>query len=339
MLRKTHKEEIMTDSIEVRLPRQLMEQNDKAEQMLIETPPQETSVVENPVVPTEEKIEENQIQVQEPQPQENTQQAVELPKQIQESEQAPISSDVDELAKTWKEKYLVLQGKYNAEIPRLASELKQMRDELAFLKSQKEEAIKPKVEEKIDIRQIVPKETIDVYGEDLLNATVNASYKANKSKIEETNREVERLRNELANITAKSFESQVRSQIPDFDEVNTNPKFISWLDSLGLTNSLQNAGFSGDAKTVVNIFNQWKSLNTPAKPQANNVSPARKEERYIAPAKTNAPVQVPQEKKKWTAVEVNKVMTDIARGRYTYEDMKRLNTEIDSAIAEGRISA
>lgn len=328
----------MTDSNEVRLPRQLMEQNDKAEQML-SGKSEDVPVVQDPQVVVEQKTEENPIQVQEPQVMENTQQqqAVELSEQAPKIEQAPQGSEMDELAKTWKEKYLVLQGKYNAEIPRLMADLKQMREEISYLKSHKEET-KPKLEEKIDIRKIVPKETIDAYGEDLLNATVNASYEANKSKIEKTEQELERLRGEVSNMVARSFEAQVKSQIPDFDEINTNPKFISWLDNLGITPVLQNAGYNGDAKTVVNIFNQWKSLNPTAKPQVSNVSPARKEERYISPAKTNAPVQVTQEKKKWTAAEVSKVMTDIARGRYDYEDMKKLNIEIDSAIAEGRIS-
>lgn len=141
------------------------------------------------------------------------------------------------------------------------------------------------------------------------------------------------------------FESHLKHLVPDFDALNYDERFLSWLlqvDPLDarrrtLQQRLNEAVNASDAEAVAGFFNAFKSVaaqHVPApipKPdlsaQAQPVSRAAPD---VTPSKTG---------RIWSPAEINAFYTDVSRGVYTPTDKARIEKEIFAAQKDNRIAA
>ena len=188
----------------------------------------------------------------------------------------------------WEAKFHTLQGKYNAEVPRLSETLRQQSAEIQRL-TQLVEALQAKQPEPAQQTQqpqsTVDREALTAYDEefgklvDLIEAQ-KAEIEALKSQVGQVQGNVQQVGKAQQTTAAEIFWGKLRAAVPDFDQVNADPLFHAWLaepDGLsGLTRKQigDSALAEADHAKVARIINECKSQRgkqLPPSPQ--NISP------------------------------------------------------------------
>ena len=192
----------------------------------------------------------------------------------------------DENTETWKHKYEVLIGKYNAEIPRISAENKDLKSQIAELQKAIED-VQSKVTEKetIDKKGDVDS-AISVIERELGADVSNALNKILDSKTSNVPKQYEekvsRLEAKVENndkrqiLTEKqTYNNSLNQLIPNLIVKNENPKFLEFLSNVvpfsgGKTyeQRLHEADAQKDALGVAEIFN---AFYTPSKSNGKNL--------------------------------------------------------------------
>jgi len=270
------------------IPRAVQEQADKADEYL--------KGLENPVEEQEEETEEDEF-----------------------VESKPV---VD-----WEHKFRVLQGKYDAEVPRLNQELREIKDRLNQADQQRQQQAEQNLRPNFD-------ELRDVESDEVVNA-----FQKQQEIIDKQNQIISDLRNRvdaLGDNTAQSserlFYSTLAQIVPDWATVNQDSRFLAWLGDIdpytGVTRQqlLANAASNLDAQRAAFFFTSWKETVKKKSPQ---VSP-----------KTQGSSDMPVQSKTYTAAEIKKFYDDITKGKYRHnpEERKAREDEYNRAQREGRIT-
>lgn len=262
----------------------------------------------------------------------------------------------------WKQKYNVLQGKYDAEVPRLSADLRSALSRIGDLETV---AAAPAEEPVSVVPAVLTEEEIADYGEDLIGVIER---KAREMAISEFEPVVADLRNQIISLSQKvgvtGEKIAVREQnevfavldrdIKDWRAVNTSQAFKDWLEltdpfSGQTRKKLLIDGFDAkDALRVKSFFegflkeNAAVSSETTGAPagEAGNTSTLKLED-YIAPGtpKGGGQAGAPKEKRKWTRKEIGTFYSGIQKGHFKNrpEDKARIEADIVSATVEGRI--
>ncbi len=261
----------------------------------------------------------------------------------------------------WKAKYHVLQGKYNAEIPRYAAESRTLRDRLevveqanATLQGQvaeltaKAAAVPPAPDPGLD--KLRSEYGDDVVGtiERLTEQKVAERLKPLQEKVEES--EAERQKRQADESRAQqgaAFADAIADLVPDWETIDKLPEFHAFLaepgaDGRSRQESLMDAANRYDAAGAARIFAQFKrteaftATQSGVKPPANTDTLARQ----VTPEPTGRDRTPGDTRAKlWSRVEVRQVFQDIALGKYRSdpEKAKALEQEIETAMREGRV--
>lgn len=320
------------------LMKQLEEQDQQEDQ--VETP---DPVAETPVEPVIPEVEEVQspdsqgINIEIP-----GETATEAP--LQQREEGTTAEDrISKLEKA----YETLQGKYNAEVPRLYRENKTLRENNNFLQEEINASRKgvnqPVLQERADDRpssksdplKYVSPEEVEEYGEDYVRFQGKIADGLVSEKVGELNKTI-------SEMNRRSYVSEVLRSIPDYDTINNSPDFNDMLDKpdgfsgYSIRERLHEANRMNDADTVISIFNSFRSQ--PVKP--SGIQPIAKE-RLVVPSKTGAGVQKGNQgaanKKMYTISEIADLHTNLKKGRYSPEERIKIEKEINTAYTEGRI--
>ena len=304
------------------LPRAVLEAEEKANRLHEELLKQQQAPANNDgTPPTNEPPAGDPPSSNEPPP---------VPPTTPNDSQTPPASGQDE---TYEHRFKVLQGKYNAEIPRLAGENKELKTKLQELEVALEQ-LKNKPE------PLVKPEEIEEYGEGLIDvarriareelAGKDAEINALKAKIES-----------LSNVTTQKVEadffSSLTSMVPDWEQVNQDPKFLTWLDEVdeltGQTRQvlLSSAEQSRDAARTAKFFTAFKKASTS---WAANSTAAL--DSQLTPPTNKAP-NTPPAKKIWTRAEVGEFYARARRGEVSDAEQIAIEADIMAAQIEGRI--
>lgn len=221
----------------------------------------------------------------------------------------PVSPDSD---KDWKaefekaqHKYDVLQGKYNAEVPRLSQELEELKSK--------------NVETPADD---------DVSDEDLFSGISDDAVdpQAIDKLVTEKIKPVEEVVNTLANET---YTERLTSKVPDWKNVYNEDEFIQWLNvvepAAGKTRLelAKEAETKRDANRVAWFIQQYKSSKSkpPDKPNVED---------YVAPdsgsSKVNYAEEVPRGN--LTEEQIKNYYSALARGKVSEERQKVMEARI-----------
>lgn len=259
----------------------------------------------------------------------------------------PVEADSKE-EETWKQKYRTLQGMYDAEVPRLHAQLKELKAQMDELQKPKaEEAPKPK-----ERKKLVTDDDVQAFGEDL----IEVQRKVAREVAQEFQEELEKLRadNDVlreqltktgSQVSEASFEQRLHRMVPDFDTVNADPKWIAWLNEVDpllrapRMTVAQEAFNRGDAEAVAYYVDLFKQNSAP-EPQPKG--PNEELERQIQPNRsaTNAtPVQ--PRGKTYSVKQIEAMFKKAADlgGRGELDAARKLEAEIDAAYMENRVTA
>ena len=252
----------------------------------------------------------------------------------------PVESETDKL----RARYSSLKGKYDSEVPRLNDRNKELEERVQQLLDENAELRKQSAQREADASGLTD-DDVDQFGSetvDLVRRGVAEGVAAQRMEIEELRSELQRQKE----ISAKAQEEDLRrrddrfvstmdSLLPGWADQNNDKAFISWLQGrdpiYGFVRQemLDKAAANYDAEAVAAIFRQYRSELETQKgksPLASQVSPTH-----------TAGSNSPSGPTKWSAESIAAFYEDARRGRYTDEEVSRIEKEIDDAVASGQV--
>jgi DNA-binding protein YbaB len=252
---------------------------------------------------------------------------------------APVTTPAPSTEPDWKHRYHVIQGKYNAEVPRLQESVRQMQASMQQMSEQlrASTAAKP----------LITPEEVTNYGEGLTDYIKRASREALApvvAQIEQRMGAFDAIPKHVETLQQRTFDTQraaffagLNSSVPDWEAVNTTPAFLQWLEQVDplarrtRQSMLEAAQNDFDVNGVAAFFHQWKAT------QGSASRPA--EAPIVPPQGQNNPPPVNQQtaKKIWTEQEIAQFYDAVRRNRVPKADVERIEQEINVAAQEGRV--
>ena len=243
----------------------------------------------------------------------------------------------------FEHKYRVLQGKYNAEVPRLNESNRQLASQNADLANRLQQ-----LEIKITEMQTPPQPPADFskiqaeYGDDLTQVLQQQA--TTITKLQEVIAQLQHGQAQVVQATQESaadaFWRELRRAAPDWQQLNTDQYFLAWLgeaDGLsGLTryDTMQQAFKRLDADGVARYFASYKStLKTAPSPQE------QLQQQVSPPASGTGNQHAADNKPTFTQAQVATFFKEVALGKWNHrrEEAAALERAMETAQIEGRI--
>lgn len=237
----------------------------------------------------------------------------------------------------WEHKYKVMEGKYRAEVPRLAADNRDLRQKLDALTADLERL---KSQPSTPAQSLISPEDREKYGDDLLDVikrTAQQQVAAKDAEIEELKRRLDGVHQDTAKTAEVSFYDRLGELVPDWVSINAEDGFLKWLDEYdeftGRTRQdlLSDAENARDAVRVARFFSKWKAEQT-----QSVATSQRALESQVVPD-SNKVVKAPQGKRFFTRSEIQQFYAAARRGEISSKDMVAMEAEIHAATLEGRI--
>ena len=261
------------------------------------------------------------------------------------------------------QKYKTLQGMYNAEVPRLHQQnkelngrIQQMEQLLASLSAQQSAVQAP-----TQVEKLVTDKDVEEYGEslDVMRKVTREELGSVASRIAQMEKMLSQLQmNVVPQVQAvaqrqavsaeQQFWAELAGNVPNWREVNDDADFQSWLleiDPLtGISRQtyLEDAQRSLDSRRVANFFRTWLESNgqaNVAQTQARVTAPEL--EKQVAPGRSRAG-SAPTDQaaaKTYSPADITKFFDDVRKGVYRGKEAERdrIERDIFTAQREGRI--
>lgn len=260
------------------------------------------------------------------------------------------------------QKYKTLQGMYNAEVPRLhsqnrdlANRVEQLEQLLATMNAQQNQPLT-----QAQIEKLVTEQDIEEYGDsiDMMRKVSKEEMSAAAQRINQLENYIRQMQSQLvpqvqalsqhqAASTEQQFWSTLTSMVPNWREVNDSQAFQTWLlevDPLtGISRQtyLEDAQRNLDVRRVSSFFTAWLEMTGQAgNAQRSHVSSQL--EKQVAPGRaksTGSPVN--NSAKVYTPTDIKKFFDDVRKGKYVGREAERdkLERDIFTAQQEGRIQS
>lgn len=275
----------------------------------------------------------------------------------------------------WEQKYKVLQGKYNAEVPRLqrvvndlngrlenlTSQLTATQGMLASLSQQRGSAPSEGAPSAAPTK-LVKDEEIRDFGPELYDFVKRAAMEAvapqMDSKLKPLQQKVDQVAQTAQQVVGESNATKqerviaaLDAQVADWRELNKNPEFLNWLDEddayTGVQRGvlLKQAYQRHDAPRVVAFFKGFLNENAVVAPPPAPAAPARpqrKMDEFVAPGTAKAGTTgAPDEagKRIYTESQIAKFYHDASQGKYRSrpDEYRAMEREFVNAAREGRV--
>jgi hypothetical protein len=263
--------------------------------------------------------------------------------------------------KTLEQKYKTLQGMYNAEIPRLHADKRELAGRVGQLEQLLSSAPKQQApQQAAEVSQtLVTEKDIEDYGDsiDVMRRVSQEETNVSNQRIaylEQTIQQlqsnvmprVEQLSQQQAQSSEHTFWSELSSVVPNWRDINEIPDFQTWLldiDPLtGISRQtyLEDAQNNFDVRRVASFFSTWGAMNGAPRAQQESARPQSQLEKQIAPGKgksTGAPAVNGDQT--YTPADIASFYDAIKSGKYKGKDKERARTERDifAAQRDGRI--
>ena len=294
---------------------------------------------------------------QEPHPEELDTEAevvatIEASPELVEAKPADTSpTDVEE--ETFKQKYKTLTGKYDAEVPRLHQQVREMTEATKRLqeelKALKVEPTKPK--EKVSL---VTDADRAEFGEELLDVQRRVAREVSQDyegRLEQQDVVIQKLEEKLQQtgnqVGEVGFSQRLNQAVPDFPQIDNDERWVSWLNEHDpmlrgpRRVQAQQAFDAGDVEAIAHYVSLWKE--TLAAPKAAKSNQAELE-KQVAPNRSANSVRTQsttQNSKIYSPKDAdrawNKVRTLNTRGQYA--EAEKLEADLSVAYIEGRVRA
>ena len=254
---------------------------------------------------------------------------------------------------TWEQKYHTLKGKFDAEVPRLYAQVRelntqvtQMTADLAVAKAQPAQPVPASTS------SLITEQDKEAFGADLIDLIERATEAklAGSRQLEaQLTAEIAELKGKLGNVTERQvvsdkdrYESALTAAVSDWQALNVDQGFLNWLAEVdpvyGVPRqyALNNAYEALDAGRTATIFNQYKKSVTPPAPSTSRpnlqsqVAPTRSR---TSPAPSNANL----DKRVYTQQDIDSFYAEWRRGMIDEAEAVQIEKDIHAATTEGRI--
>lgn len=243
-----------------------------------------------------------------------------------------------------KSRYASLQGKYNAEVPRLHEQNRALDEQIKALIKQNED-LRNEIASREANRSYLTQEDEETYGKDMVDFVKRAT-QAESARFAQLaaqlKSEVQQLRQDVTQTSASAREMQDREffkaltrELPDWEAQNQDEGFLKWLDGadpvFGVTRNeaLQRAVMMRDAERAASIFVQYRrERQGVSNPLAKQVAPS-KSHRGVEPNGSSQHI--------WTESEIQAFYDAWRRKQIPEDKAKAIAEEIDDAIANNRV--
>ena len=279
---------------------------------------------------------------------------VEEPAPIVEQVVEPVTQPVqvaDPEEDTYRRRYEVLRGKYDAETPRLYAQLRETTEQLqhAFSEIEKLKTATPPKQEATS-----KDSDAETFGEDLVEVVDRrASAKAQalvakemadvRAYIKQLEAKVGNVGEQVAVSAQDRFLNQLGKVVPDYEAVNQDPKFLEWLSVVDPTfgfnrqASLDNAVQTLNAQQAADIFSAYKMLTGKQVNQQQKQQVRQELERQVAPQSTKASASVQPGARVWSVSEYEQALDPRNIGTMGRVRADELYADAEAAYAEGRV--
>lgn len=265
--------------------------------------------------------------------------AVETPTQPKESK---VPED------TWEHKYHRLRGKYDAEVPRLHAQVKELSGYIDQLRAQTEQKREQPQEPKKAERLVTDAE-INEYGEELVDLQRRIVREEIRGELDAIKSENEQLKKMLmqtgSQVGEVTFEQKLHRLVSDFDQINNDPQWIAWLDTVDPILRAprrvlaQDAFSKGDAEAVAHYVGLFRGETGEPQEQQGRSAKRAELERQVQPTRTAAKAPTSKAGKTYSRSDVEKMFQKVALlgSQQKHEEAKKLEAEIDAAFRESRV--
>lgn len=252
---------------------------------------------------------------------------------------APVAAAPTAADDSWELKYKVLNGKYQAEVPRLARELRELREQM-------QAAPKP-VAATTGTEDLTPASVKERYGDDFADAVAAIAADAASKVRDELSTQVKGIEEDGAARRHAEYLGELGRLVGNWQAIDADPAFTAYLDEVDTQTGRTRREFfheadkSCNAARVASFFSAFSRGNTPAPKPVVVPAAAPSVEHLLSPDSSRSS-EAPPGKKLWSRAEVAKFYADARAsngtpfGRFTAKQYEQLNNDIDAAIAEGR---
>ena len=264
----------------------------------------------------------------------------------------PADTSPTDVEDDFKQKYSTLRGKYDAEVPRLHQQVREMTDELSAIRKEitakKAEPTKPK--EKVSY---VTDEDRAEYGEELLDVQRRVAQEVSQDyqgQIERQDAVIAKLQEKLATTGSQvgemDFSQRLQQAVPDWSKIDNDERWVAWLNEhdpmlRGQRRVLAQVAFdNGDVDAVSDYVKLWKaSLGEPDVAKQNRKTELEKQVAPNRSANSNRTQSAAQSSKIYSPREIDNAWTKVrtlnTKGQYA--EAEKLEAELTVAYMEGRV--
>ncbi len=268
-------------------------------------------------------------------------------------EAAPADDIQEEVTDTFKQKYSTLKGKYDAEVPRLHQQVRELTEQMDAIRRNAEAVKKAEAEKPKEKVSYVTDADREEYGDDLIDFQRRVAKEVSQEseeRFEQQARVIEELREQVSNTGSQvgevGFTQKLNVLVPGFDQLDNDERWVAWLNEIdpmtrGPRRDQAQAAFnSGDAEAVAHYVSLFRGS---VEPIANGKSDRETElEKQVAPnrsASSTATRSAGKDTRIYSANELEKSWAKIRNlsSDGKYDDAAKLEAELTVAYMEGRV--
>jgi len=279
--------------------------------------------------------------------------SVEAEEVIESVEVKPADTSPTDVADDYEQKYKTLRGKYDAEVPRLHQQVKDLTSKVDALHKQASEALKVPTKPKEKVSYVTDADRAE-FGEELIDVQrrvakeVSQEYEGRFEQQEAIIAELQKQLTQTGNqVGEMGFSQRLAQLVPDFSSIDNDERWVAWLNEhdpmlRGPRRDQAAAAFNaGDAEAVAHYVKLWKESLAPVEATGRTVRQAELE-KQVAPnrsANSVATKAVGKESKVYSEREIkgawDRIRSLNTRGQI--DDAAKLEAEITAAYLEGRV--
>ena len=315
----------------------------------VEAQLKELELIEQQIADSQKKVETPpEPAPAEPNPEPSPAPAEPTPVEVKPEPTEPVVAE-----ETWQQKYKTLKGMYDAEVPRLHADMRELKSQVETLRKAAEakpaEPVKKAAQEKL-----VTDADVEAFGSDLIEVQRKVAREVAaefRGELDAMKAENDKLREQLTatgtQVSEASFEQRLHRLVPDFEAVNVDPKWINWLNEVdpllrGPRMTVAQEAFNrGDAEGIAHYVSLFKATQAPTPPTEQVSSKAEEIARQIQPNRSGSPVAPAQQGRIFKDADIQRMFIKSAdlSAKGQMEEARKLEAEIDLAYKEGRVVA
>lgn len=260
---------------------------------------------------------------------------------------------------TWEQKYKTLQGMYNAEVPRMKAENRELNSRVAQMEQLLSTMSTQATAQPESVDPLITDKDREEYGDsiDVMRRAAREEVAAANARVANIEQQIMQMQtsvvpqiNQISHAQAQSAEqsfwADLSSKIPQWNDINNDPDFQSWLleidplTGIARQTYLEDAQNNLDSNRVAQFFRSWQEANGAPVAQTNRKVPSDQLEKQVAPGRGRSGANtMPSEGQTYSPADIEGFFDAVRKGRYKgrEEERGRIERDIFAAQREGRI--